>query len=147
MRDRHQRISTIQVNNQTGLRQVHTSPTYHPSRRIIVQRSDQICAYPRRSYIRSSYRYDPYALPTIAEPKLVQVDSSDSIHSMEEKSIDSINPDFNCVFDDQFVTPDDRLNKRRLPNNIPCQYCSQKFKNKQQLTSHLSKCHADLETK
>jgi len=86
-------------------------------------------------------------LPLVNEPKLSKVESLESLNSIDERSNESIQQDLNNLFEDQVVLPEDRLGKRRSLNPFSCQYCQQKFKTKQQLTSHWSKCHPEFELK
>ena len=149
LRDRRGRVSTI-VDHQTGIRQTNSSLGYRPTDRTDVKRSDQICAYPRRSYVRQASRYSPYVLTSPAEQKTPKVDAHESSNSVEEKPVEHINHDPVHLNDDQVVIPEDssvtsKVSRRRSMNNSLCPHCKLKFKTKHLLNTHLSLCHSDIE--
>ena len=129
---------------------MNSSLNYRRTDRIDVKRSDQICAYLRRPYIRQATQYNPYMLSSPVEQKIPKVETHDVISSSEEKPVETINHDPVLLNDDQVVIAEDvsltsKATRRRLNNNTVCPHCKLKFKTKQLLNMHLSMCHNDVE--
>ncbi|CAF0755286.1 unnamed protein product [Adineta steineri] len=151
LRDRRHRISDV-FDGQTGIQQKRSSHYHQISDRVNVTRADQICVYPRRSYYRQT-RYNPYLLTSFNKQTSSKIDlneTNESIKPFEEFSTENFTSEIKTepllnTNDDQVVILNEsiqstRISKRRMIMNFDCQNCNQKFKNKNQLQTHLMTC-------
>lgn len=159
MRERRLRQSTV-IDNQTGIQQINSSLYNKISNRVNVTRTDQVCAYPRRTYRRHT-RHNPYALILPTDQKSTKTDINDNNNTLvnpnELKSSENIINELktempSVINDDQVVILNEHITlnktiKRRTITNYSCSNCKQKFKTKNQINSHLVKCQSDLEIK
>ena len=135
------------IASSAGTRSMHSSVDYRISNRLDVQRSDQVCAYPRRAFYRRS-AHNPSALPCSTDLPTSLSEPNETIRPSDDKPSDNIKMEAMHTHDAPMVIPEEylhpaKLTKRRLTATIDCNDCSQQFKTKYQYTAHLVSCHPE----
>ena len=80
--------------------------------RLNINRTDQVCAYPRRAY-RRQMRHNPYLLPIRIETKIENDTNNELIDSSEQKSNENLQGEnfmetVGIIPDDQVVIPNEQ---------------------------------------